>query len=322
MSKPLVALYWCASCGGCEETVVDLDEKILAVTDAVDITLWPVALDYKYKDIEALDDGAIAVSLINGAIRTEEQEHIVKLLRKKSGLVVAFGACAMSGGIPALANFTNKKMIFDRAYHDCATVTDADGPEPTPETVVDGYTLTIPKFYDTVYKLDDVIDVDYYVPGCPPTPDLFLGAVTAILEGKLPPKGTVLAPDKALCSSCDRNETKPEDVCITAFKRVIDVEVDPETCFLAQGILCMGPATRDGCGQACISGNMPCTGCFGPTSSCKDQGGKMIATLGGIVAGEDEETIARAMEGIVDPAGSFYRYGAAASLLGSARKEN
>ena len=88
MSKPKVAFYWCASCGGCEEAVVDLEEKVLDVVNAVDIILWPVALDFKYEDVEAMEDNSIAVSFINGAIRTGEQEHIAKLLRKKSPLVL------------------------------------------------------------------------------------------------------------------------------------------------------------------------------------------------------------------------------------------
>ena len=100
MAKPKVAFYWCASCGGCEETVVDLNEDLLKVADAVDIVLWPVALDFKRKDVEALSDGEIAVSFINGAVRTEEQEEMVELLRTKSSLVVAFGSCAHMGGIP------------------------------------------------------------------------------------------------------------------------------------------------------------------------------------------------------------------------------
>ena len=104
MTKPKVAFYWCASCGGCEEAVVDLKEDILKVTDAVDIVLWPVALDFKRKDVESLSDGEIAVSFINGAVRTEEQEEMVKLLRAKSGLVVAFGSCAHLGGIPGLGH--------------------------------------------------------------------------------------------------------------------------------------------------------------------------------------------------------------------------
>jgi len=98
MAKPKVVFYWNASCGGCEETVVDLNEDILKIADAVDIVLWPVALDFKRKDIETLSDGEIAVSFINGAIKLEEQEEMVKLLREKSGLVVAFGSCAHLGG--------------------------------------------------------------------------------------------------------------------------------------------------------------------------------------------------------------------------------
>ena len=116
MAKPKVAFYWCASCGGCEEAVVDLAEDILAVVDAIDIVLWPVALDSKLKDIEAMKDGEIAVSFINGAVRTEEQEEWVKLLRKKSGLVVAFGSCAHIGGIPGLANLWDRKSIFEHVY--------------------------------------------------------------------------------------------------------------------------------------------------------------------------------------------------------------
>jgi len=84
MAKPKVAFYWNASCGGCEEAVVDLAEDILTVTDAVDIVFWPVAFDFKKKDVEALQDNEIAVSFINGAIRTSEQEEMVNLLRKNT----------------------------------------------------------------------------------------------------------------------------------------------------------------------------------------------------------------------------------------------
>ena len=103
--KPKVAFYWCASCGGCEEAVVDLAEDILKVTAAVDIVFWPVALDFKRKDVEAMEDKSIAVSFINGAVRTSEQKEMVELMRRKSGLVVAFGSCSHLGGIPGLVNF-------------------------------------------------------------------------------------------------------------------------------------------------------------------------------------------------------------------------
>ena len=80
--KPKIALYWCSSCGGCEESVIDLAEDLLTVTAAVDIVFWPVALDFKYKDVVAMDDGEITATLINGAIRMGEQEHMAKMLRK------------------------------------------------------------------------------------------------------------------------------------------------------------------------------------------------------------------------------------------------
>src|SRR5512136_1331143 len=110
--KPKVAFYWCASCGGCEETVVDLEEKILDVVTAVDIVFWPVALDFKRKDVEAMPDGSIVASFINGAIRSTEQQEMAHLLRRKSKFVLAFGACSHMGGIPGLANLWDKKAIF------------------------------------------------------------------------------------------------------------------------------------------------------------------------------------------------------------------
>lgn len=320
MAKPKVAFYWCASCGGCEETVIDLNEDILKVADAVDIVLWPVALDFKRKDVEAMADGEIAVSFINGAVRTEEQEEMVKLLRAKSGLVVAFGSCAHLGGIPGLANFWNRETIFQRQYIEVPTMENPDGVTPKVKSTVDGFELTLPEFYDTVKTLDQTIDVDYYLPGCPPPPDLIMNAVTAILEGKLPEKGAVLAPNKAQCDTCPRKDSKPEKLSIKEIKRPWQIKIDPEKCFLDQGLICMGPATRSGCGETCIRANMPCRGCFGPVDGVIDQGAKglsMIASILGIEEEEKmtEEDVTRLIEGIADPAGTFYRFSLPASLL-------
>ncbi|MDH5532548.1 MAG: oxidoreductase, partial [Candidatus Bathyarchaeota archaeon] len=110
------AFYWAASCGGCEITVLDINEKILDVVAIADIVFWPVAIDIKYKDVEAMPDKYIDVCFFNGAIRTEEQEHMAKLLRKKSKVLVAFGSCACRGGIPGLANVANRREVFERAY--------------------------------------------------------------------------------------------------------------------------------------------------------------------------------------------------------------
>jgi F420-non-reducing hydrogenase small subunit len=315
LSKPKVAFYWCASCGGCEEAVVDLAEDILKVIAAVEFVFWPVAMDFKVKDVEALQDGDIAVSFINGAIRTGEQEHMARLLRKKSGLVVAFGACAHLGGTPGLANFIDRKTIFDRVYLNAPSVSNPDGILPQQKTMVEEGELTLPEFYDTVCTLDQVIDVDYYLPGCAPPPDLIMKAVEAILSGNLPEKGTVLAPDRALCDSCKRRDTKPEKAVIKEIKRVHEVLLDPVKCFLDQGVICLGPATRDGCGERCINANMPCRGCFGPTSRVVDQGARFLSGLASIIDANDEDGIKKVIDSIADPAGIFYYYALPASML-------
>ncbi|MCX6576527.1 MAG: oxidoreductase [Candidatus Aminicenantes bacterium] len=314
-AKPKVAFYWCASCGGCEESIVDLAEDILKVVAAVDIVFWPVALDFKKKDVEAMPDKSIAVSFINGGIRMSEQEEMAHLLRRKSQIVVAHGACAHLGGIPGLANFWNKSTIFRTVYHTTASTDNPNGTEPQPKTSLDGYELTLPVFWDTVHPLDDIIDVDYYLPGCAPHRDLIINAVTAILEGKLPPKGSVLAPNKSCCDDCERNDSKPDKLQIKEIKRPHEVLLDPKTCFLAQGVICMGPATRGGCGERCINGNMPCRGCMGPTDQVYDQGAKFLSAFASILDANDEKDIERLVDSIVDPAGTFYRFSLPSSIL-------
>jgi F420-non-reducing hydrogenase small subunit len=320
--KPKVAFYWCASCGGCEEAVIDLAEDILKVTAAVDIVFWPVAMDFKKTDVEAMEDGSIAVSFINGAVRNSEQEEMVNLLRRKSGLVVAFGSCSHLGGIPGLANFWNRKTIFNSSYHTSPSTDNPEGTIPQEKHIMeDGKELTLPRFYDTVYTLDQVIDVDYYLPGCAPPKHLIMTAITAILEGKLPSKGAVLSPNKSLCDDCGRNDSKPEKLAIKAVKRPWEVEMDNEKCFLAQGIICMGPATRSGCEERCILGNMPCRGCFGPTDQVYDQGAKFLGAFASLLDSDDEEEIEKIVNTIVDPAGTFYRFSLPSSILRRKRME-
>jgi len=315
MSKPKVALYWCASCGGCEESVVDLAEDILTVVQAVDIIFWPVAMDFKYSDVEALKDGEIAATLINGAIRTDEQEHIAKLLRKKSGLLIAHGSCAHLGGVVGLANFSKREDVLNRAFKEVPTVKNPKGILPQVKTKESGKELELPGFHDTVKALNQVVEVDYYIPGCPPTPTLIKNALMAILEGKLPPKGTVLAEKKALCDSCSRNESKPDKIKIDKFKRIYEIEADPEKCFLEEGIICLGPVTRGGCEERCIKANFPCRGCFGPTDEVQDPGAKAVSYLASIIDTDDEEELKKIIDSIPDMAGLFYRYSLAASIL-------
>ncbi len=105
MSKLKFGFYWAASCGGCEVAVLDINEDILTVLDIAEVVFWPVAMDIKYKDVEAMPDGHMDVCFFNGAIRNSEQEYMANLLRKKAKVLVAFGSCAHTGGIPGLNHF-------------------------------------------------------------------------------------------------------------------------------------------------------------------------------------------------------------------------
>jgi len=314
-TKPKIAFYWCASCGGCEESVVDLAEDVLMVTDAVDIVFWPCAMDFKKADVEAMPDQSIVAALVNGAIRSSEQEEMAHLLRRKSHVLIAYGSCAHTGGIPGLANQFSREQIMKYVYEECPTMVNEQKTRPQPH-FKDGHRETeLPTLRNWVRALDQVVEVDYYIPGCPPPPALLKNAVLALLGGKLPPKGSVLAPNLAVCQQCKRNPSKPQDISLTEFKRPHEIIADPEKCLLAQGLPCLGPATRGGCDAVCIEGNMPCTGCFGPVDNVHDHGAKILSYLASTAAGKEEKDIIKTLEGIPDPVGTFYRYGLAKCLL-------
>ena len=319
-SKPKVAIYWLGACGGCDEAIVDLNEVILEVADAVEIVLWPLAMDHKYQSIRELPDRSIALALIHGAVRNSQHEEMAKLLRAKSRVVVAFGACACFGGTPGLANFCGLEPLMQYVYSDSPTVENPKNRRPSTESEHDGHQLHLPELLDHVYSLDQVIEVDYYLPGCPPPADLVANALFAVLEDKLPPRGTVLAPQKALCESCLRNPTKPPRIDITRIKRPHEVEVDSHTCFLVEGVLCMGPATRNGCGETCIRCNTPCRGCFGPVEGVDDAGAKFLSALTSLVKATTDEQVQGIMDKLQDPAGYFYRFTQPSSILGRRNK--
>jgi len=323
MEKPKIAMYWCSSCGGCEEATVDIAEKILELADLVDIVFWPVALDYKEKDVENLPDGSITVSLINGGVRMTDHEHMVKLLRKKSKIIVAYGACSSWGGVPGLLNLYGQEELFSRVYSEVPTVENPEQVTPSRSTKVDDVELMLPEVLPRLLPLDRVVGVDYYVPGCPPTAEVTWRALEVLLSGKAPPQGSVIgASEKALCDECPLNGTKPDRVLVQDLKRPHQVIVDPEKCLLTQGLLCLGPATRGGCQALCVKARMPCTGCFGPLDMVSDYGAKAASFFASIVDFQDEESIERVMDRLPDPVGTFYRYTLASSALGGRARAN
>jgi len=318
MAKLKLALYWAASCGGCDVAVLDINEKILDVAKLADIMFWPIALDFKYHHVEAMPDKSIDVCLFNGAVRSSEQEHIAKMLRVKSKVMVAFGSCACFGGIPALANFATRAEIMERAYIEAPSNDNPNKTLPQTKVSVPEGELTLPELYDDVLTLAQVVPVEYFVPGCPPTVDLILKVVNALATNSLPPPGAVIASEKTLCDECDR---KKENKKITKIYRTQEIIPDPQKCLLEQGLLCMGPATRGGCGALCVKVNIPCRGCFGPPAGVADQGAKLVSAIASIYEAKDEKDIARMVNEVVDPAGTFYRFGMSNSMLKRKRSQ-
>jgi F420-non-reducing hydrogenase small subunit len=314
MAKPKLALYWAASCGGCEIAVLDLEEKILQVADAFDLVFWPVALDFKYSDVEAMDEKSIDLCLFNGAIRNSENEYMAKVLRAKSKVLVAFGSCAHEGCIPGLANVTDKEGIFKYVYGESPSTTNPDAVFPQPHTRVPEGEIEIPVFWNTVKTLDQVVSVEYYIPGCPPQAHQIWAVMELIIQGKpLPPPGSVVgAGDKTCCDECPRTRKEKK---IKRFYRIHEIEVDPNECLLDQGIICLGPATRSGCGALCVKANISCRGCYGPPPNSIDQGAKMMGALSSVIDSQDLGEVQQILDQIVDPIGTFYRFSLAHSIL-------
>lgn len=313
MTKPKIAFNWASSCGGCEIAIFELGAKLVELAKKVDIVFWPAILDYKYSDLEAIPDKAIDVSFSNGAIQNSENEHIAKLLRAKSKTLVAFGACAYLGGIPGLANTTNRDEIFANSYVETATTQNPEKALPQTRVRTTEGELTLPEFYGTVKTLDQVVDVDYYVPGCPPVGEQVAKVINQFVDGVPPPRGAVIgASERSLCYECKRTRT---DRKIDKIVRTFQTNPDTKACMLEQGIICMGPATRGGCGSICLDANMPCRGCYGPLPKASDQGGKMLSALSSIFDAQNEQEAQRLADSVPDPIGTFYRFSLARSPL-------
>jgi F420-non-reducing hydrogenase small subunit len=320
--KPKFAMYWAASCGGCEIAVLNIHEKILDVDANFEVVFWPVAMDAKYKDVKAMPDKSILLTLFNGGMRNAENEEMAHLLRRKSQILVAFGSCACEGCIPGLANLSGKQQLFDTVYETSSTL-NPEATRPQLEVTVPEGTIHIPYFNPVLKTLDQVVDVDYFMPGCPPESHQIgavIDLVIQVLQGnaQLPPKGaTIGAGGSTVCDECNR---KRDVKTIKKFTRIQDlVTIDPELCLLEQGIPCNGPATRSGCGALCPHAGAQCIGCYGPAEGVLDYGARLMTAFASVIDSQDPVEINSILDGLVDPAGQFYRFNLASSLLRASR---
>ncbi len=259
-----VAEEWLNICGGCEVAILDLGEKLLDVLPSLEFVHMPVLMDHKYfgqtGEKSELEIPEAEVGMISGGIRNEKEKHVTEEMRKKCKTLIALGSCACFGGIPALANMYKLDELTEKVYRDSVSTEPGDTPSED-----------IPALTDMVYAIDEVVDVDVYIPGCPMNPVIILEALTCLLEGK-----PFELPERSVCDDCPTVRKEKSDVDLKRPLQDADFtpgEYDTLRCFNEQGILCLGPVTRSGCGKQlngkelvprCIKGYMPCRGCFGP----------------------------------------------------------
>ena len=304
-----LAEEWFAICSGCEVTILDIGEPLLDVLKQVEIVHMPVLMDHKLfgqtGENKEMEIPAADVGLISGAIRNEEHKKLAQEMRKKCKILISLGSCACYGGIPALANQYSNAELLDKVYRDSVS-TDKDG---IPQE-------QIPPLTDRVYALNEVVKVDASLPGCPTTPEMVAGALLALLGGKPLPALS----SKSVCDECP---TKREKKAVSTLKGHLDppefkvgAPLSEMRCLMEQGILCLGPATRGGCGGSetiprCIRAYMPCEGCFGPLS---DKANPMVDMMGAL------SSIGLDPKQIPDRAATFNRFAGAGRLRPTPRR--
>ena len=169
MDKPKVATTSLAGCFGCHMSILDIDDRILKLIDLIDFDKSPI------DDIKKFT-GRCAVGLIEGGCCNEENVEVLRAFRKHCDILVLVGECATCGGIPALRNTVPLKECFEEAYLNGPTVFNPSGKIPNdPE---------LPLILNKVYPCQEVVKVDYYLPGCPPPADTIWQALVALLTNK------------------------------------------------------------------------------------------------------------------------------------------
>jgi len=278
-----VAEEWLNICGGCEIAILDMGEKLLDVLPNLQFVHMPVLMDHKYfgqtGEKSTMEIPEADIGMISGGIRNEEEKQIAEEMRKKCKTLIALGSCACFGGIPALANLYRVEDIYNKVFRETPSTEAAETPSED-----------IPPLTDRVYALDEVVKVDVYIPGCPMNPALILEALGGLLAGK-----PFELPERSVCDDCPAKREEKSDVGLR--RPLQNPEFTPGSydtlrCFNEQGILCLGPVTRAGCGKPfnngqevvprCIRGFMPCRGCFGPIRKGANPLVDMISALSSI----------------------------------------
>lgn len=170
MAKPKVASDWMAGCAGCHMSLLDMDERLANIVELVDLRSTPIT------DLKEPDASGVDVGILEGGINNSSNEEVAHRMRSRCKILVALGDCAVFGGVPAMRNFFTIEESLRRAYVETES-TDESGRIP------DDPELAVPT---KVRALHEVVPVDVFVPGCPPSADTIYYVLSELAQGRIP----------------------------------------------------------------------------------------------------------------------------------------
>lgn len=166
--KPTLATVWLDGCSGCHMSFLDIDERLLELAQKVDLVYSPLV---DRKDFPELVD----ITLVEGAVSNEDDLAKIKKVRAHTNVLVSLGDCAVTSNIPGMRNPFGVRAVLERAFVDTVAI-----PKPTPASV-------IPRLLDRVRPVHEVVPVDVFVPGCPPSADTIYNLLSDLIAGRIPP---------------------------------------------------------------------------------------------------------------------------------------
>ena len=248
MKVNIVSLTCCA---GCVSSFLNAGDALIEILAGdFDIVYSPTFIDLK--EIPNVD-----LAIVEGGVRTKDDETLIREVRAKCRILVGLGLCATHGGITSLGNTLALKNLLEKEY-----------------SLIDAAKL--PELEDLMYPICNFVDVDYYIPGCPPMPFLIVHTLKSIVSDKQPERH-----QSVVCTECHRKIVAAK---LDRLYGIYEKPADPVLCMVSQGFVCLGSLTREGCGAPCPRAGFTCFGCRGPPDSMMYRSRDMYAFLVKVIA--------------------------------------
>jgi len=173
MTKARVATVWLDGCSGCHMSLLDMDERLVLLEEKIELVYSPLV------DAKLFPEN-VDVALVEGSISSEEDLHKIQIIRANSKVLIALGDCAVTGNIPSMRTVFPLEKVLERIYDENATIN-----KQVPTKIV-------PKLLERVMPLHEMVSVDVYLPGCPPSAQDIFFAISELLEGRIPDLSTTM----------------------------------------------------------------------------------------------------------------------------------